>query len=256
MKMKKYIFFLTLLGTAGIAISAPKINEQNLNLIFNYIMQSPQLNKELSNEEKAKLREDLIYKMQYNAILKEQAIKVGLDKRADTQALVENAQAEIYAARFMRYLGDEIKISNKELENIYQKQTRLVRLQQVAFETLEESQVAYDLLKKGLSFEELMKRFPNPQQSNFNQFIAPTALPPEFAQPLVNMTRGEITSQPIQLGKHYFILKLMEETHDSKFPPFEQVKQEILQQEKQLRVQQKIKTILDNNGLTKPSHQP
>ncbi len=242
--MKKNTLIFILLALSGWAFATPKIDQKQLDILVNYLTKQH----DISEQEKTELRNKLSEQIQRNAILAEQTIKLGLDKRADTQALLNNAKNDVYAARYIRYLIDENPISEHELREIYRRQTRLVRLQQVSFETEEEAKNAYSLLKKGLSFDELMQRYPNPEQNHFNEMISPNTLPSELAQLILTMERGQITPQPVHVGKYYFIFKLAQEEPNRNSPSFEQTRNDILQHETQDRVQTKINEILKANG--------
>ena len=125
---------------------------------------------------------------------------------------------------------------------------KMVQIQQVSFKTAAEAKEAQNLLLKGLSFADLMKRYPNEEQK-FNQFVAPQQLPPPFATALGNMVRGDVTHEPVELNGQFYLIKLAAEQRNPEMPPFEQVKDQVLQQAKQQKVQEQIRKLLKDNGI-------
>lgn len=245
--MKKISFIIALTLTS-IATAAPQIDPKRVDTLLHYLKQSAQAQeRQLPPDDQ--LRADLEQSLLRNEVLKEQAIKVGLDKLPDTQALLANAQAEVYASRFMHHLIEQEKIGEGELMLFYRKQNRLVRIEQVAFTDKAGAQAALDLLSKGLSFEELVKRYPNPQQSVLNQMISPTDLPEEFIPYVLNMTRGAITPQPVEYKGRFFLIKVAEESINPKTPPLEKIRDAMTMALKTERAQQKVRQILQQNGL-------
>nr|WP_255265801.1 peptidylprolyl isomerase [Bergeriella denitrificans] len=137
---------------------------------------------------------------------------------------------------------------DSELRRFYDQQTRMIKLQQVNFATAEEARAAQQLLLKGLSFEQLMKRYPNADQT-FDQFILPQQLPAPLAAAVEPLNRGDVTREPVRINNRYYLFKLSKVERNPKARPFELVRNQIARQVKQQKVNRQINRILQENGI-------
>ena len=242
--MKKTPIFLTLIAATSLTIAAPQVDMKRIDAVVDYLTANQP---DAKPEQKEALRRQVAFSFARNKILAEQALKAGLEQHPETQALLENARNEVLATRFVRYLEDETKINESELYAIYNRNTRKVRLEQVAFDKPEDALQAYDLLSKGMAFEELMKRFPNPQQESLNRMVLLKELPSEFAVAILTLNRGEITKTPVNFGNKYFVVKVAQEERDTTFPSFNEVKDTIAAQERKRMATERVGKLLRDN---------
>lgn len=130
------------------------------------------------------------------------------------------------------YLESQVKIDENELRTfVWQYDADSAATS--AFKTAEEAKQAQQLLLKGLSFEDLMKRYPNPDQQ-MNGLISTQQLPPEIAQVVNNMVRGEVSREPVAFnGEFYFYRKIAVSERSPEAPLLEQAKGKLIQQAKQ-----------------------
>ena len=228
--MKKQTFLVALLAASGLAIATPQIDSKQVDILLQYFKTAPEINpQDLPPDE-----------------------ELGLDKLPDTQALLKKTENEVFAVRLTRYLAEEAKVDEQTLRDLYFKQNRLVLVQQVAFETQEQVQQAYDLLRKGLSFDELLTRFPNPAHSEFNKLVPIQAVPVPWQNILNNLKRGEVTREPLKYGNMYFIIKLAQEELNEQAPSFDKQKDMLRYMVTQQHVQERLREILKNNGVSIP----
>ena len=190
----------------------------------------------------------MVTRLQTLEILKNEAIKAGLDKDAEVQNQFKNVEAEFYANQYAAYLERQTVVDDAELRRFYDQQTRIIKLQQVSFASAEEVRAAQELLLKGLSFEELMKRYPNPEQE-FDGFISPQQLSPQLATAFADMNRGDVTHEPIQMGNRFYLFKLSAVERNPNAEPFELVRNQIAQAVKRQKVENQIERILKENGI-------
>ena len=127
----------------------------------------------------------------------------------------------------------------------------MIKLQQVSFTSEADARAAQALLLKGLSFEELMKRYPNPEQA-FDGFIMPQQLPPDLAAALEPLNRGDVTRDPLKLQNNFYLFKLSAVERNPEAQPFDLVRHQVEQQAKQQKVRRQIEQLLKNNGITTP----
>ena len=248
MKSKPLLTLITL-AFASMAIAAPKIEPARIDSMVKQFMQQNPV--PVDAAQTAALRKQVEIQLQSAEILKDEALKVGLDKNRDVQIQLKNLEAQFYAAQYASYLESQVKIDENELRTLYDNMTRVIQLQQVRFKTAEEAKQAQQLLLKGLSFEDLMKRYPNPDQQ-MNGLISTQQLPPEIAQVVNNMVRGEVSREPVAFNGEFYLLKIAVSERSTEAPPFEQAKGKLIQQAKQEKAQAQIIQLLKTNGITQP----
>ena len=248
MKFKPLLTFITL-AFASMAIAAPKIESARIDsMVKQVIRQNPM---PVDSAQTAEIRKQVEIQLQSTEILKDEALKIGLDKNRDVQIQLKNLEAQFYASQYADYLENQAQIDENELRISYNNMTRMIQLQQVRFQTAEEVKQAQQLLLKGLSFEELMKRYPNPDQQA-HHLVNSQQLPPEIAQVVNNMVRGEVSREPVAFNGEFYLLKIATVERSPEAPLFEQVKNKLIQQAKQEKAQEQIMQILQANGITPP----
>ena len=248
---KKVMVSALVLSLAGLAVAAqaPQIDNARVDSMVNQFLQqagqNPQMQGQLNGE---KIRAQVVKELQTVEVLKAEALKAGLDKDAAVQNEFKNLEAQFYAAKYTEYLTKTVQVDEAEARRMYDAMAKMVKIQQVSFKTAQEATEAQSLLLKGMSFENLMKRYPNEEQK-FNQFVHPQQLPPPFAAVVGKMVRGDVTHEPVEFNGKFYLIKLAAEQRSSEMPPFEQVKEQVLQQAKQQKVQEQINKLLKDNGI-------
>ena len=109
---------------------------------------------------------------------------------------------------------------------------------------VEKEDEAKSLLKQliaGAKFDELAKKHSTDKGSGANggdlDFAKPDSYVPEFGQALVALKKGETTQTPVKSQFGFHIIKL-EDTREAQFPPFEEVKPQVVQRLSQQKLQQ------------------
>jgi peptidyl-prolyl cis-trans isomerase C len=95
-------------------------------------------------------------------------------------------------------------------------------------------------LKAGAKFEDLAKKNskdPGSAESGGDlDFAKADSYVPEFAQAMVKLKKGEMTDTPVKTQFGYHIIKI-EDTREAQFPPFDEVKAQIVQRLEQIKLQ-------------------
>jgi peptidyl-prolyl cis-trans isomerase C len=109
---------------------------------------------------------------------------------------------------------------------------------------VEKEDEAKSLLKQlitGAKFDELAKKHSTDKGSGANggdlDFAKPESYVPEFSQALVALKKGETTATPVKSQFGWHIIRL-EDTREAQFPPFEEVKPQVVQRLSQQKLQQ------------------
>ncbi|SUA36750.1 putative peptidyl-prolyl isomerasen [Neisseria zoodegmatis] len=250
MKQKKLVFLAASVLAAGIAIGkAPEIERSRIDTAVAEELERASFSHQGQLPDADKLRKSVTLQLQTVEILKNEALKLGLDKNPEVQARFKNAEAQFYATQYALHLEQETKVDEAEIRAAYDRQTRAVKIQQVNFASPEEVLHAQQLLLKGLSFDQLMQRYPSPDQ--VSGFISPDHLPPELAKVISQMSRGQVTREPVQLNGRFYLFKLAASERNPDAPPFEQVKDILIRQAKQYKMQQQIDELLQKHGMPK-----
>lgn len=96
-------------------------------------------------------------------------------------------------------------------------------------------------IKAGASFEDVAKKNSKDPGSAENggdlDFAKPDTYVPEFGQAMAQLKKGEMTQTPVKTQFGYHIIKL-EDTREAQFPPFEEVKPQLMQRLAQAKLQQ------------------
>lgn len=193
-------------------------------------------------ELRAQIREHLI-----NTELLLQAAKAAkIDSKPDVKQMLEEANAQIMARA---YIENHIKTNPVSDANLKAKYDELMKGPQfsgkeyharhILVKTEAEAKAILAELKKGKKFETLAKKSIDtgsaPQGGDLGWGQADNYVP-EFASALKSLAKGKITEAPVKSQFGYHIIK-MENVRDVQKPKFEEVKQEIAQQEQQQQVQ-------------------
>ncbi|KPN71105.1 peptidyl-prolyl cis-trans isomerase [Neisseria sp. 83E34] len=249
MKRKALLTALTLTFT-GVAFAAPEIDKARIDsMAAMFLKQAEQDPNRRGNIDGEEIRRQATRRLQTLEVLKNEAVKVGLDKDAELQNQLKNIEAEVYASAYTEYLERKTEVSESDVRKFYDQIARTVKIQQIAFNTPEEAKAAQELLLKGLSFDDLIKRYPD-QNQHTNNFVHSQELDPAIGKIIAPMTRGEITKEPVRYKDKFYLIKLAAEERSPEIPPFGQIREQLVEETKQQKVREQIAQILKNNGIT------
>lgn len=245
MKIKSLFFVLACVSAVSWAADAPKIDDKRIDVV---IQQYETTGGKVTSEQKAEMRKQILQELQQAEVLKNAALQAGLDKQANVQLALQNVQAQFYATQYVEHLKNSVAVSDADLQQLYARLGREVKIQMAAFKTQEEVTAAQDKLKKGMSFSDLIATLPE-QPASPPDFISPQMLPSEFASVLDNMDKGKITDNAVQFQGQFYLLKIADMRRGDKVPAFEQIKERLIEQRKAELVREKIQQLFKQYGL-------
>lgn len=181
------------------------------------------------------VRRALLERMVDQEVAVQEAERKGLAKNSETQMEIELARQEILTrALFADYIktrpikDDALKAQYETVkaqrgEKEYKARHILVDSEAVAKEIT-------DKLKKGEKFEELAKQSKDPGSKDRGgdlDWAAPGNYVKPFADALAKLDKGKVTDAPVQSQFGWHVIRL-DDVRSTQFPPFEQVKPQLL----------------------------
>jgi peptidyl-prolyl cis-trans isomerase C len=119
------------------------------------------------------------------------------------------------------------------------------RARHILVEKEEDAKKLLQQINGGAKFDELAKKNSKDTGSAQNggdlDFAKPDAYVPEFSKAMVALKKGEV-SAPVKSQFGYHIIKL-EDTREAQFPPFEEVKPQVMQRLEQQKITQLQETL-------------
>jgi len=183
-------------------------------------------------------------------IVVQEAVKKGLNKRAEVATQIELARQQVLISAYLQdYLkahpvnDDEVK---KEYERVKASAgAREYKVRHILVETEDEAKQIIAQLGKGASFEKLAGEKSKDQGSKGRggdlDWATPARYVPAFGQAITKLKKGQLTDAPVQTQFGWHVIRVDDE-RASKFPAFEEVKPQI---EQQLREQTVNKAFTD-----------
>ncbi len=190
------------------------------------------------------MRDAIKQELIHREIVAQEAIKKGLDKRAEVVAQIAlQRQAVLVNAFLQDYLkanpvnDDEMK---KEYERVKESAGgREYKVRHILVETEDEAKQVIAQLNKGASFEKLAGEKSKDQGSKSRggdlDWAVPGRYVPAFGQAITKLKKGQLTDAPVQTQFGWHVIRVDDE-RASKFPTFDEVKPQIEQQMRQQTV--------------------
>ena len=114
------------------------------------------------------------------------------------------------------------------------------RARHILVEKEDEAKALLKQLNGGAKFDDLAKKHSTDKGSGANggdlDFAKPESYVPEFGQAMIALKKGETTAAPVKSQFGWHIIKL-EDTRDAQFPPFDEVKPQVMQRLSQQKLQ-------------------
>ena len=168
-------------------------------------------------------------------LMKQEAVKRGLDKDPEIIAQKELLNTRIMANAAINALNNEIKITDEEVQQEYEQQVAKLdakefKASHILLDDEAAAKAVIEELNGGADFAELAKTKSTgpsgPQGGDLGWFTAQSMVP-EFSAAVEKMQAGEISKEPVKTQFGYHVIKLME-TRDAKKPELDKVRQEIV----------------------------
>jgi peptidyl-prolyl cis-trans isomerase C len=169
-------------------------------------------------------------------LVAEQAVKEGVDKSGDAAYMLQLARLNVLEQAMQeRYLKDR-QPSEQELRAEYEAQLAAMpkteyHARHILVATEAFAQKIIDRLDKGEKFDALAKTESMDSSKNNGGdlgWFTPGRMVPEFAGAVVSLKPGDYTHKPVQTQYGWHVIQLLE-TREVSPPPFDQVRQRLVQ---------------------------
>jgi peptidyl-prolyl cis-trans isomerase C len=215
---------------AAAVVNGTAISDKTLDKIV-------KANTSQGQKDSPELRKVILDELIARELFVQAANKQGLDKSPEVQErLVQLRQDLLIAALEKDYLNKH-PISDADLKAEYDRQINLIgdsqeyNLKQIIVANEADAKAIIAALKKGESFEKLAKEKsldPSREQGGNLGWMLAKQIIPEIANVLANMSRGSLTSAPIQTNLGWHVIKL-EDSRPFKAPSFDESKNRLMQ---------------------------
>ena len=184
-------------------------------------------------------------KVVMDEIMSQEAERRGLAATDDYKMQMEMARQNVLSQTLRNEHAKGSALTDADLQAEYTKLKAQgagteYRARHILVEKEAEAKALIAQISKGSGkFEELAKKLSKDPGSGANggdlDFAAPGAYVPEFSQAMVKLKKGEMTQEPVKSQFGYHIIRL-DDTRDTQFPPFEEVKTQLKQRMEQQRL--------------------
>lgn len=186
-------------------------------------------------------------------IFMQEAEKRGIPASADYKAQMELARQSILIRELFADYAKKNPVSDAEAQGEYDKfkaqnSGTEYRARHILVEKEDEAKALIKQLNGGAKFEDVAAKNSKDPGSAANggdlDWANPNGFVPEFSKAMTALKKGEMTQEPVKSQFGFHIIKL-EDTREAQFPPFADVKAQIvqrLQQQKLMDFQQSLKS--------------
>ncbi|WP_114638152.1 peptidylprolyl isomerase [Polynucleobacter necessarius] len=181
------------------------------------------------------LRKAVLQKYIEVLLLSQQAEKDGLvnSEKANTQLMMirQNYLADLELSNFLA----KNPITDADIQAEYNREIASLgpqgmineyKISDIAVASEADAQAALNRIKKGEAFDKVAKSVslaPNRAQGGASGWVQPGQLPPPISAVLVNLSKGQASTAPIQVQQGWYLIKL-EDKRASKPPTLDQAK--------------------------------
>jgi peptidyl-prolyl cis-trans isomerase C len=175
-------------------------------------------------------------------VMQQEAERQGVANRADVKAALDNARQSILTQAMMQDYIKKNPVKEADAKAEYERVKaqsggKEYHARHILVKTEDEAKAIIAKLKAGGKFEDLAKQSLDGSANNGGDldWAPPSAYVPEFSAAMVKLNKGQYTDTPVKTSFGYHVIKL-EDTRAAKVPPFEEVKQQIMQGLEQSKV--------------------
>ena len=187
-------------------------------------------------------------------ILYKEAVKKGINKDAEIKRRLEDMEKELVISTFIqREFGDKLKVEDKEVQDYYNshinefKNREEIRISQIVVQQEKEAGDILEKLREGKDFGALVAEYsvdkPTALRKGDVGYFTYKMLPDEIRDSVFGMRTGEI-SGPYKMPDGYEIYKITDRRTVSY--SFEQVKNAVKLQLIDQKIQDSLKTLIDD----------
>ncbi len=210
--------------------------------VDNLMQQASRSGQKIGPEMEAQAKDQVVLR----EIFAQEAEKKGIGASADYRAQMELARQSILIRELFEDFKKKNPVSDAEAKAEYDKFKAQLsgteyRVRHILVEKEDEAKVLIVQIKGGAKFEDLAKKNSKDPGSAENggdlDFAKADSYVPEFSQAMVKLKKGEITEAPVKTQFGWHVIKL-EDTREAQFPPFDDVKPQIVQRLEQIKLQE------------------
>jgi len=210
-----------------------------------FLMRQQQARGGQDNEQtRAAAREDLINR----ELVAQEAARAGTAKKPEVQMQLDMARQEVLVGAYLNDYMRDHQVSDADVQKEYdralaQTGSTEYRARHILVDSEAEAKKLIAELKKGGKFEELAKRSSKDdgtrERGGDLDWSVPSTFDKAFADAMVKLQKGQITSEPVQSRFGFHVIQLGD-TRAVSFPPLAQVKPQIQQR----LTRQKVEVLL------------
>jgi peptidyl-prolyl cis-trans isomerase C len=217
----------------GTAVPASRAKALTAELVRQGQQESPQLD--------AAVREEMINR----EVLMQEAERKGIPNRPDIKAQLAIAQQSVVIRALIADFLKSNPPTDAEIKARYEQAVKQAggkeyHLHHILVDNEAQAKDLIAKIKGGASFEDLAKQFSKDPGSGKNggdlDWAAPQSYVPEFAAAAEHLKKGQLTDTPVHTQFGWHIIRL-DDTRDIKVPPLEQVKDPLVKQIEQEKLQ-------------------
>lgn len=210
-----------------------------------FLMRQQQARGGQDNEQtRAAARDDLINR----ELVAQEAQRAGTAKKQEVQVQLDMARQEVLVGAYLNDYMRTQQVSDADVQKEYdralaQTGSTEYRARHILVDNEEEAKKLIAELKKGGKFEELARRSSKDdgtrERGGDLDWSVPSAFDKAFADAMVKLQKGQITSEPVHSRFGFHVIQL-DDTRAVSFPPLAQVKPQIQQR----LTRQKVEVLL------------
>ena len=186
------------------------------------------------------IKKDLIAR----EVMIQEADKQGFGTRAEVKQALENARQSIVINAMLADYVRKNPVNDAEAKSEYDKYKAQLgdkeyRARHILVATEDEAKGIITKLKGGAKFDELAKaqsKDGSAANGGDLDYASPANYVPEFSKAMVALQKGAITDTPVKTQYGFHVIKL-EDTRAAKVPPYEEVKQQVVESLQQRKLQ-------------------
>ncbi|MGD2082953.1 MAG: peptidylprolyl isomerase [Chromatiales bacterium] len=192
----------------------------------------------------------LLNEMVNFVILSQEAEKQGLQNSERVEAALDWARTKTLAqAMLNKQLGGDA-IDESELRQAYEEKypaagTKEYKARHILVETEDEAKALITQLGEGADFAELAKEHstgPSGSRGGELGWFGPADMVPPFSEAVAAMEKGAVSAEPVETGFGWHVI-LLEDVRENPRPAFESVKDELMSELRQKRIQEYVGTL-------------
>ncbi len=261
---------LAALLAASLSLAAPLVSAQNIAIVngkavpkarvdamIDQIIKSPQQPGQPPMTRSPELEQKVKDEIVLREIYIQEAERLGLQRSADYKTQMEFARQSILIRALFTDAEKKLGTTDAEARAEYDRiksanGDKEYRARHILVEKEEDAKALIAQIKGGAKFEDLAKKNSKDPGSAENggdlDWANPGNYVPEFSAAMTKLQKGQVTDTPVKSQFGFHIIKL-EDVRAVQFPAFEEVKEQIVQRQNQVKVS-KFREDLKNKAKT------